>query len=117
MITVQLENLLFRAFHGVYEEERILGNDYVVNAMLEFHENVDVITHIHDTINYADIYELIGKKMRVPTPLLETIVMEIGNQIHSEYPSLKSIRISLKKMHPPVAGMQGSATVTWQKQF
>jgi len=55
--------------------------------------------------------------MSIPTPLLETIVMEIGNQIHAEYPLLKAIQISIKKLHPPIEGIQGAAGVTWEKQF
>ena len=117
MITVHLHNLLFNGFHGVHEEERILGNEYIIDASLEFHERAEVITHIHDTINYATIYAFIKKRMSIATPLLETIVMEIGNEIHAEYPLLKSINISIKKLHPPIEGIQGAAGVTWEKQF
>jgi dihydroneopterin aldolase len=63
------------------------------------------------------MYEIIKKRMSIPTPLLETIVMEIGNQIHAEYPLLKAIQISIKKLHPPIEGIQGAAGVTWEKQF
>jgi len=117
MITVYLQDLHFFAFHGIHEEEQKLGNEYIVNVSLEFHENLEVITHINDTINYALIYDFIKKRMSIPTPLLETIVMEIGNEIHAEYPDLKSIDISVKKMHPPIEGIQGSAGVSWQKKF
>ncbi len=117
MITVHLDNLLFTGFHGVHEEERILGNEYLVNASLEFHENAEVITHIGETINYVAVYNSIKKRMSIPTPLLETIVMEIGNEIHELYPELKSINISIRKMHPPIEGIHGTAGVNWQKQF
>ncbi len=117
MITVQLQNLLFNAFHGIHEEEKILGNEYVVNASVALHERDEVIEHIHDTVNYAAIYQIIKKRMNIPTPLLETIVMETGNEIHRVFPDLKSISISIKKMHPPIEGMQGAAEVTWHKEF
>ncbi|HEY8657939.1 MAG TPA: dihydroneopterin aldolase [Hanamia sp.] len=117
MITVHLHNLLFYSFHGIHEEEKKLGNEYEVDAFVEFHENAEVIEHIDDTVNYASMYEIIKKRMSIPTPLLETIVMEIGNQIHAEYPLLKAIQISIKKLHPPIEGIQGAAGVTWEKQF
>jgi dihydroneopterin aldolase len=117
MLTVQLQNLLFNAYHGIHEEEKILGNEYEVNASLEFHETAEVITHIDETISYVAIYDLIKERMNIPTPLLETVVMEIGNEIHTRYPLLKLINISIKKMHPPIEGMQGSAGVIWHKQF
>jgi|SRR5690242_10388751 len=117
MIKVELEELLFKSFHGIHEEEKILGNDYRVNVSVDFHERDEVIQHINDTVDYAKIYEIIEKRMSVPTALLETLVMHIGNDIHHQYPDLKSITISIRKLHPPVERMQGSAEVTWHKEF
>jgi dihydroneopterin aldolase len=117
MITVQLQNLLFNAFHGIHEEEKILGNQYVVDASVEFYENDEVIEHINETVNYSIIYNIIKNRMATPTPLLETIVMEAGNEIHKEFPDVKFISISIQKMHPPIEGMQGTARVCWHKEF
>ena len=117
MITVYLSELHFHSFHGIHEEEKIIGNEYIIDASVDFHEGADVIKSINDTINYADIYNIIRERMNVPTPLLETVVMEIGSEIHNEFPQLKAIKISLKKMYPPIEGIQGSAGVNWQKQF
>ena len=98
MITVHLHNLHFNSFHGIHEEK-------------------NVIRSIHNTINYVDIYNIIKERMSVPTPLLETVVMEIGNEIHNEFPQVRSINITLKKMYPPIEGIQGEAGVNWQRQF
>ena len=117
MITVHLHNLHFNSFHGIHEEEKILGNEYIIDASVEFHEEIVVITSIHDTVNYVDIYNIIKERMSVPSPLLETIVMEIGNEIHNEFPQVRSINITLKKMYPPIEGIQGAAGVNWQRQF
>jgi len=117
MITVYLRDLHFHSFHGIYEEEKIIGNEYIVNASVEFQEEQKVINLIDDTISYADIYNIIRERMNVATPLLETVVMEIGNEIHQEFPDVKNINISLQKMSPPIEGMQGSAGITWQSRF
>ncbi|MEP6947624.1 MAG: dihydroneopterin aldolase [Ginsengibacter sp.] len=117
MITVYLSNLQFNSFHGIHEEEKILGNEYILDASVEFHEEKAVITSIQDTINYEDIYNIIKERMSEPSPLLETVVMEIGNEIHNEFPQIRSINISLKKMYPPIEGIRGSACVNWQRQF
>ncbi len=117
MISVHLYDLVFHAFHGIYEEEKILGNEYVVNACVDFHESTKLILHIDQTINYVCIYDIIKKRMSVPTPLLETIAMKTGEDIHDQFPLVKSISISIKKMHPPVEGLQGSAGVHWHKEF
>ncbi|HEY5407647.1 MAG TPA: dihydroneopterin aldolase [Ginsengibacter sp.] len=117
MITVQLHDLHFNSFHGIHEEERILGNEYIIDASVEFLEELHVITSINSTVNYTDIYNIIRERMSVPTPLLETVIMEIGNEIHNEFPQVRSINISIKKMHPPIEGIQGIAGVNWQRQF
>ncbi len=117
MIKVQLHQLKFNSFHGIHEEEKILGNDYVVDTSVEFHENTHVIKSIHETINYVEIYRIIKERMELPTPLLETILMEIGNEIHERFPQLKSINISIQKMHPPIEGIEGSIVVRYHKEY
>jgi len=117
MIRVQLHHLLFRAFHGMHEEERILGNEYHVEVALDFNENTEIIEKVNDTIDYSVVYDIIRKRMQVPTPLLETVVMLAGHDIHARFPQLKAISISLKKLSVPIEGMQGAAEVTWQKEF
>ncbi len=117
MITIHLHNVLFYAYHGIHEEEKVLGNEYELSAEIQFHEENEVIYSIQETIDYVEIYNIIKKRMNIPSPLLETIIMDIGNAIKKEYDNVRSISVHLKKIHPPVSGMQGSVGVSWQKQF
>lgn len=117
MITIHLHNLKFYSYHGVHEEEKLLGNEYELNADVQFHEEHAVIDSLSKTINYVDVYDAIKKRMRTPSPLLETVVIDIGNSIHEQYGYVRSIRISLKKVHPPIESIEGSVGVTWYKEF
>ena len=117
MMSVHLHQLLFHAFHGVHEEEEVLGNEYMVDCSVHFYETVNVIRHINETVNYAHIYGLIKKRMNIPTQLLETIAMEIGDDIIREYKELKIIDISIWKMNPPIEGFRGSVGISWHKEF
>ena len=117
MITIHLYNVKFYSFHGIHEEEKILGNDYEVNAEVRFHEEQSQISSLSQTINYETLFEIIKARMAVPTGLLETVVMDIGNTIHEKYDYVRSISISLKKVNPPIASMQGSVGVSWQREF
>ena len=117
MITIHLHNLKFYSFHGVHEEERILGNEYEVNADVQFHEQHAEINSLSQTINYADVFEIIKIRMHIPTPLLETVVMDIGNSIYEKYNYVRLINISLKKIHPPIKGIEGSVGISWHKEF
>jgi dihydroneopterin aldolase len=101
----------------VHEEEEVLGNDYMVDCSVEFYETAEVITHINDTVNYVHIYDIIKKRMSIPTQLLETIAMEIGNEIIREYKELKVIDITIRKLHPPIEGIRGSVGIAWNRKF
>lgn len=117
MITIHLHNIKFRSFHGVLEEEKLSGNDFEVNADIQFHEEEEVIHSLSHTINYVDLFKIINERMQTPTPLLETVVMDIGKEISEKYNSVRSISISIKKMHPPIESLEGSVGITWNKEF
>lgn len=117
MITIHLYNVKFYAHHGIHEEEKLLGNEYEINADVQFHEEHAEINSLSQTINYVDLFEIIKQRMKIATPLLETVVMDIGNSIFEKYNYIRSITISLKKINPPITQMQGSVGVTWHKEF
>lgn len=117
MITVSLNDLKFKAYHGIHEEEKILGNDYIVNCSVQLPVETSVVQHLHETIDYKEFFDLIKKQMSIPTPLLETLCMKTGNLIHETFPKIKSVSISVQKLHPPIKGFVGSSTVRWDKEY
>ena len=76
---------MFYSYHGIHDEEKILGNEYELTADIQFDEEKEVIHSIQQTINYVDIYQLIQQRMSVPSPLLETVIMDIGTSIKKKY--------------------------------
>lgn len=117
MITIHLHNVIFYSYHGIHEEEKILGNEFELSADIQFHEEHEVIHLIKQTINYVDIYEIVQQRMNIPSTLLETVVMDIGMSIKKRYDNVRSISIYLRKVHPPITGFQGAVAVSWEKEF
>ena len=117
MIQIGLHNLVFYAFHGIHEEERILGAEFEVNADLYYNEPVMVINQLEQTIDYSKVYALISRYMQQPTPLLETLCMEIAAGIKNEFPVTKEIVIRIKKINPPIAGFTGNTEVGYHKKY
>lgn len=117
MITIQLNQLLFDGYHGLHEEEKLMGNNYEVNCETVFLEKTNKIESVSETINYVSIYEIIKRHMQFPIPLLETLAMEIGHDIHQLFPELHSVEVCIKKMQPPIEGFRGSVGVCWRHQF
>ena len=116
MFTINLHNLTFHAYHGVYEEERILGNNFMVNVSLTFNA-AEPVTELHHTINYAAVYEIIKQSMLVATPLLETLAQELSHKIYQMDNRIKSISVSVEKKNPPISNMEGSVSVHYKKTF
>jgi dihydroneopterin aldolase len=116
MFTIKLQNLIFHSFHGIYEEERVLGNEFEVNASLSF-VNDEPITTLEQTINYVSVYEIIKRRMYIETPLLETLVQNLAEDILGFDNRIKSITVSVEKKNPPISNMEGSVSVHYKKDF
>ena len=116
MFTINLHNLLFHSFHGVHEEERILGTTFEVNVTLSFIAD-EYITELEQTINYASVYKIIKHRMQISTPLLETLVRDLANEIKLFDNRIKSISVSVEKKNPPIPNMEGSISVNYKKDF
>lgn len=116
MFTIQLSNLKFFAFHGVHEEERILGGEFEVNAELSFKEP-NTVTSFDQTIDYVKIYALIKRRMSVPTALLETVAQDLAENIYAIDNRIASVSINIKKTNPPIANFQGLVGVSFKKDF
>jgi 7,8-dihydroneopterin aldolase/epimerase/oxygenase len=117
VITVELTGLRFFAYHGVHEEEAIVGNEFEVDIFIDHNAPEQVIDSLEDTINYAAVYFLIKEEMQVRQLLLETFVMRITERLHQEYPRIERIKITLRKLQPPIVNFIGSVGVTYTKAF
>ncbi|MEA4949451.1 MAG: dihydroneopterin aldolase, partial [Petrimonas sp.] len=65
--SIKLKNMQFYAYHGVLPQEKIAGNNFVVNV--EFTADVSKsfeTDNVADTINYAAVYDLVKAEMSVP---------------------------------------------------
>lgn len=117
MITIRLTNLEFNAYHGLHPEETMLGATFRVNCVLTFPVFNEVVESINQTVDYVQLYELIKDRMSRPTPLLETVIMEMGIAIESKFPEVKSISLTIEKLNPPISGFRGNVAVEWNKSF
>ena len=116
MIQIELKKVRFHAFHGLYEEEKKAGNDYEFNLFVNW-ETDEIITSLSETVNYAKLYELVKAEMIIPRQLLETLLMELAEKIHEEFPFVKEINMSVTKLNAPIINFIGSTSVTYKKTY
>ncbi|MBC7851400.1 MAG: dihydroneopterin aldolase [Chitinophagaceae bacterium] len=117
MVSIELQNLRFHAFHGLYEGEARTGSPYEVSLRISYDEGKSVFADINDTINYAEIFAIVKQRMMVPTPLLEKLADGIIRRIKHQYPRTREISLTIFKLHAPIENLEGRVGVTLTKQF
>jgi len=117
MVTIILKQLRFFAHHGLYEEERKVSNEFMVDLEVGFESPVPVINKMNETINYIKLYELVKRYMLNTSDLIESLAMKITDDIHHLYPQVKKISISITKKYPPVINFSGNVAVSYEKEF
>ena len=80
VITIKLDNLQFYSFHGLYPEEKVIGGDFYVNLEASFsiqgvNAEIEPLTEIDQTVDYASIFNIVSRIMSTPRELLETVAM------------------------------------------
>ncbi|MBX3239464.1 MAG: dihydroneopterin aldolase [Chitinophagaceae bacterium] len=117
MIHISLHHLTFRAFHGVHEEEKILGNDFAVDLDIYFEEPVELINRLEQTIDYSVLYDLVKTHMQLPEPLLETLAMDMAADIKRKYDQVVEINVSISKLNMPLVNFRGNISVAYHKKY
>lgn len=117
LLTISLRNVRFRAFHGLHPEEREKGNDFVVNLDVSYNPGIHTVVSLQDTIDYAELFEIINSAMQRPVELLETLVQTIGNNIYKKYPKVKQINVTVEKLNPPIDQFSGVAAVRFSRTY
>jgi len=117
MVTIHLHKLMMNAHHGIYEEEEQVGANYELNLDVKFDEGNSSFERIDETINYEELFNVVKKKMMVPTPLLEKVCEGIIRKIRHEFSGVREITISIYKLDAPMENFQGKVGVTMRKKF
>ena len=94
-----------------------MSNEFIVDLEVSFESKVTTITKMSETINYIKLYELVKKRMLQPTDLIETLAMEITNNIHQQYSNVKKVSIAITKKYPPVINFSGNVAVDYTREF
>lgn len=115
MMSIHLNDVQFYGYHGLYKEEQKLGNNFIVNLTIDFIPTVQKIIAIEETIDYVKVYELVKTRMHTPTPLLETIVGDIADEIFMQYKNAQKVHIKITKSKVFVDSLNGNMSVSFIK--
>lgn len=112
MAVIRLEGLDFFSHHGVYAEERKIGNRYTVDVEVCIQGTDFSTDDLNQTINYEEMYVIVATVMSVPVKLLETVASAVNKQLIDGFPMITSVETTVSKHNPPIKGVCDRATVS-----
>lgn len=107
-----IEDLKIYAYHGALPEETLIGTYYLLNVEVQADLwNAVASDALQDTINYAEINELIHEEMKVPSKLMEHVAGRILKKIKDTFPQITFVKIRITKTSPPMTGEMKGVSV------
>ena len=110
---IELKGMEFFAHHGCFEDERTIGNKFMVNLEMDADLSLPAETdNITDAVNYQDVYAIVKKEMMVSSHLLEHVASRILKAVKAAYPAVLSATVCIDKLNPPIGGQLYASSVT-----
>ncbi len=118
MAVIALEGMKFYAYHGVYEAEKLIGTDYVVDVYVQTVTALAAKTdQLEATVNYESVFQICKMEMKQPRQLIETVVAGIVKGIKKQFPNMMALKVRVKKLNPPLGGRVDAAWVEEEEMF
>ena len=112
---IAINGLKIRARHGVYEQERRVGNDFEVTLRLDVpcSDAAMDTDSLGDTINYAEAVDIIKSEMSMPSRLLEHVAGRIRLALEQAYPGkIAGGELTVATLAPPIQAQLASVSYT-----
>lgn len=109
---IVIEDLKIYAYHGALPEETQIGTYYLLNV--EVHADLWKAVgtdDLNDTINYAEINEIIHQQMKISSKLMEHAAGRILKNIKVKFPQITFVKIRITKTNPPMTGEMRGVSV------
>lgn len=108
LFKIIVRDLILYGYHGVLEEERENGQDFLFNITVDIEKGREKESfrdrdYIENTLNYSEVIRLVKEinnlnKFR----LLETFSEVLANKILDMSPIVKRVRVRIEKPSPPI---------------
>jgi dihydroneopterin aldolase len=113
---IYLNDLEFFGFHGLYEAEKKIGNTFYVDIIIDFSTIQETVDQLDQTIDYVEVYNSVKNIMAVPTPLLETLVAKIADQILADHAIAKNVFVKINKAKLAIPEFTGTTSVSIERK-
>ncbi len=113
MSMIAIEGMEFYAYHGCFEEEKIIGTAFMVDLCFKTDTSeAEKTDELKKTVNYLKVYQVVKKEMETSSNLLEHISSRILLAVQREFPQVDWAKVKIQKLNPPLGGKMKSVSVT-----
>ena len=111
---IEIKGIKSFGYHGVLESEKITGQDFYVDVVLELDlTRASVTDDVSDTINYAEVTDLVVAQITGdPVSLIEKLAGNIADRIKATYPQAAAVSVTVHKPQAPVKAEVKDISVT-----
>jgi dihydroneopterin aldolase len=111
VITVEVQGLRVFGRHGVHEEERERGQDFLVDVELDVGER-GTSDRIEDAVDYVEVARVVqavsdGRQFN----LLEALASAVADELERRF-APERVRVRVRKPEVRPAGLEGTVAVT-----
>ena len=111
MITVEIRALCVFGRHGVHEEERERGQDFVFDVELEVGER-GTSDRLEDAVDYVEVARAVQEVSDARQyALLEALASAVADELERRF-SPERVRVRVRKPEVRPAGLEGAVGVT-----
>jgi dihydroneopterin aldolase len=107
MDRIELKNMQFYGYHGVFEEEKKLGQRYQIDVVLETClREAGRTDDLHHSIDYSKVYEDVSRIVTGSSfDLIETVGEEIATELLKNYIQVRKVSVTVRKPEVPIPGI------------
>ena len=111
--TISLTGMSFHGRHGVFDEERALGQRFEVDVSMRADVSAAAQTDdVEKTVAYQEVYSLVKSHVEGrPKALLESLCVNVARDILSSHTRVDEVTVTLRKPSVPIAGILAHASV------
>ena len=98
-----LRGMEYYGYHGVFAEERKLGQRFIIGLELELDLSAaGQSDDLSRTVNYAELHELVqGIVQQKSFKLIEALAEHIASEVLDNYTMVDALTVQVTKPHPP----------------
>lgn len=111
---VTVRDIEVYGYHGVLDEERVVGNKFRVSVSLDYDATAAMrYDDIEQAVNYANVVDVVKSVLTArSSALIENLAYRLIEDLTAAFPAVTGGEVTVTKVHPPISVPNGGASFT-----